>query len=214
MTEASDPAAGEQFDAEPILVVLARYGVEYVIVGGYAARAHGSTRPTRDVDVTPATTVENLDRLAAARGELDARIRTESVPEGVPFDASGESLVGQVMLNLQTRHGELDLSIRPAAFEGGYDELIGRSTRRTIGEVQVRVAALEDVIRSKESAARAKDIRALPELYRLAKIDRRPPALADPPHPTDEPSSTPETAAERIAAAKATRRLPHRGHGL
>jgi hypothetical protein len=41
--------------------VLERYGVEYVIVGGYAARVHGSTRPTRDVDVTPATSAENLD---------------------------------------------------------------------------------------------------------------------------------------------------------
>jgi hypothetical protein len=62
--------------------VLDRHGVEYLIVGGYAARMHGSTRPTRDVDVTPATTRENLDRLAAALRELDARIRTDAVPEG------------------------------------------------------------------------------------------------------------------------------------
>ena len=194
--------------------MLERYGVEYLIVGGYAARVHGSTRPTRDVDVTPATSAENLDRLAAALGELDARIRSESVPEGVPFDTSGESLMGQRMLNLQTRHGELDLTIRPAAFEGGYDELIGRSTRHTIGEVQVRVAALDDVIRSKESAARAKDIRALPELYRLAKIDRRPPAFTDPPQAAAEPPPKPVTPAERIAAAKAARRPPHHRRGL
>lgn len=82
---------------------------------------------------------------------------------------SAESLLGQRMLNLQTRHGELDPTIRPAAFEGGYDELVGRSVRRTVGQaqVQVRVAKLEDVIRAKETP-RAKDIRALPELYRLA----------------------------------------------
>jgi hypothetical protein len=41
---------------------------------------------TRDVDVTPSTTRENLHRLAAALHELDARIRTEAVPDGLPFN--------------------------------------------------------------------------------------------------------------------------------
>ncbi|MFC7571771.1 nucleotidyltransferase domain-containing protein [Klenkia terrae] len=89
MTDVDDPTEPEVFDAEPILAVLDRHGVEYVIVGGYAARVHGSTRPTRDVDVTPATTQENLDRLAAALRELDARIRTDAVPDGLPFSTSG-----------------------------------------------------------------------------------------------------------------------------
>lgn len=171
MTDADDPTEPGVFDAEPILAVLDRHGVEYVIVGGYAARMHGSTRPTRDVDVTPATTRENLDRLAAALQELDARIRTDAVPEGLAFSTSAEALVGHRMLNLQTRHGELDLTIRPAGFEGGYDELVARSIHRSIGQIRVRVAALADVIRSKEIAARDKDIRALPELYRLANTD-------------------------------------------
>lgn len=208
-----DPVEGTSFDAEPILAVLERHGVEYVIVGGYAARMHGSTRPTRDVDVTPATTQENLERLAAALRELDARIRTDAVPEGLPFTASGESLVGQRMLNLQTQHGELDLTIRPAAFEGGYDELVVRSTRRTVGAMRVRVAALEDVIRSKEAAARDKDIRALPELYRLARIDRGPEALSGPAQAPDHPPSEGATPAERIAAVKAARRPPRYGPG-
>ena len=105
------------------------------------------------------------------------------------------------MLNLQTRHGELDLTIRPAGFEGGYDELVTRSIRRSIGRIQVRVAALEDVIRSKEIAARDKDIGALPELYRLANIDRQPPTF---------PGQSP---ADRIADTQAARRRPHHGRG-
>ena len=62
---------------------------------------HWSTRLTRDVDVTRATTRDNLDRLAAALREFDARIRTDAVPEGPPFDASGEPPVGHRTLNLQ-----------------------------------------------------------------------------------------------------------------
>lgn len=94
-----EPDEFAAFDAEPIHAVLERHRVEYVIVCGYAARMHGSTRPTRDIEVTPATTVGNLDRLAAALRDLDACIRTDAVPEGLPFTASGESLIGQRMLN-------------------------------------------------------------------------------------------------------------------
>jgi hypothetical protein len=133
VTDASDPAQPEQFDTEPILAVLERHGVAYLVVGGYAARMRGSTRPTRDVDVTPATTRENLDRLAAALRELDAHVRTDAVPEGLPFSTSGEALAGHRMLNLQTRHGELNLTIRPAGVRGRIrrvDRALGSSLPR------------------------------------------------------------------------------------
>lgn len=201
------PARLGQFDPVPILAVLERHGVEYVLVGGFAARMHGATWPTRDVDVTPSTTRENLDRLATALRELHARVRTEAVPDGLPFSTSAEALAGQRMLNLQTAHGELDLTIRPAAFEGGYEELAPRAVRRSVGSVQVRVAALADVIRSKETAGRRKDQEALPELYRLAGTTDRAPAPESPTAPA-RAQPTPPDAAERIAAARhaATRR--------
>ncbi|SDY99438.1 hypothetical protein SAMN05661080_05220, partial [Modestobacter sp. DSM 44400] len=83
----------------------------------------------------------------------------------------------------------------------------------TVGGVRVRVAALEDVIRFKEAAARDKDIRALPELYRLANINRQPAALTGPPQVAGRPLPEPVTPAERIAAAKAARRPPDNGRG-
>lgn len=194
--------AGQPFDAEPVLAVLERHNVEFVVVGGYAARLHGAARPTSDVDVTPRTTRDNLDRLASALRELGARIRSDTNPEGFRFDVSGESLAGVRMLNLQTDHGDLDLAIRPAAFENGYDDLIDRSTEHTVGRLQVRIAALDDVIKSKETAARLKDLQALPELYRLAGN----PAPVGLPTPFQKAAATPPskpTAAERIAAAHA-----------
>lgn len=60
---------GEQFNPEPILAVLERHGVQHVVVGGFAARMHGSLRPTRDVDVAPSTAPDNLARLASALRE-------------------------------------------------------------------------------------------------------------------------------------------------
>lgn len=197
------PASPPPFDAHPILAALARHHVDYVIVGGYGARLHGAQRPTSDVDVTPSTTTENLRRLAAALRELSARIRTEDVDGGLPFDVSGESLVGMRMLNLTTDHGDVDLTVRPAAFDEGYAELIDRAGTHTVGDLQVHVAALSDIIRSKETAARAKDLRALPELHALARgaaaADQDDPEVASPPGEEDPAAA----AARRIARARA-----------
>jgi hypothetical protein len=122
----------------------------------------------------------------------------------------------QRILNLQTTYGELDLTIRPAAFEGGYDELATRALRRSVGNVQVRVAALADVIRSKEAAGRRKDQEALPELYQLAGAPanhrrtpghRRLPPAASPPRPTPSSASPPPGS----APPGATVTVPHPG---
>ena len=157
----SDQPDVAQFDPEPLLAVLERHGVAYVLVGGYAARLHGSLRPTSDVDVTPATTEENLARLAAALTELGARIRTEAEPSGLAFAASAESLRGVWMLNLQTSRGQLDLTFRPAGTDG-YEDLDRTASLHTIGRVQVRVAALAELIRSKEAAGDARTSRRCP----------------------------------------------------
>jgi len=51
---------------------------------------HGAVRPTKDIDVAPATTTENLTRLVAALRELNAGIRVDEMLEGLPFDTSAE----------------------------------------------------------------------------------------------------------------------------
>lgn len=50
----------------------------------------------------------------------------------------------------------------------GYVELLGRSVETTLHGITVRVAALEDIIVSKEWADRPKDHEALPELREIA----------------------------------------------
>lgn len=154
--------------AENVVTVLDRHRVEYVLVGGYAAMVHGARRPTQDIDITPATTHDNLSRLAAALQELRAGIRVDNVPEGLPFDTSAPALRGVRMLNLRTSYGDIDLVFEPAGTHG-FDDLVARATARDVAGVVVQIASLEDIIRSKEAAGRAKDEDALPELYRLAR---------------------------------------------
>ena len=83
---------GVPLDASALLEVLERHRVQYVVVGGFAAELHGSVRRTADVDVVPRATADNLERLAAALREVQARIRPKarrracrSPPRGRPW---------------------------------------------------------------------------------------------------------------------------------
>lgn len=156
----------EPLDPETLFKVLDRHNVEYVLIGGLAANMLGSPVVTNDADITPRHEPENLERLAAALRDLDARIRTTAEPDGLAFSCDAPFLARMKMLNLQTRAGEFDIMYEPAAFPG-YDELSSRAEVMTAFGIKVRVAALSDIIASKEAANRAKDQAALPHLYAL-----------------------------------------------
>ena len=67
---------------------------------------------------------------------------------------------------MSTRVGDVDLTIEPAALDG-YESVNSTSIGVLVDGVEVRVAALDDIIRSKEAADRPKDRMALPYLYAL-----------------------------------------------
>lgn len=148
--------------------VLVEHGVDFVVIGGYAAVLHGSPTYTNDADVCPDRAPENLERLAAALRDLDARIRTESEPEGLPFAVDAVFLERmETTVNLVTEHGDLDISYRPSGFPGGYSELAPHAVEYEIRDFTVKVASLADVIASKEAAGRPKDLAVLPVLKAL-----------------------------------------------
>lgn len=160
---------GQVFDPLAMLAVLASHHVAYVVVGGFAANVHGAVRPTKDVDIAPDRTLDNLTRLTDALRELKAGIRVDELPDGLPFDTSATALRGMSMLNLRSQFGDLDLTFAPAGFPAGYADLIGRASEHTVAGLTIRVASLEDVITSKAAANRLKDQDALPELILLAR---------------------------------------------
>jgi hypothetical protein len=156
----------EPLQPDCLFGALADAGVDYVLIGGLAAVLHGSTAMTNDADIVPAMARDNLERLSTALIHLESRIRSEAEPAGVPFDPHPDLLASMAMLNLTTRCGDLDVAVRPAG-TGDYDDLAARSVPFRIGGLDVRVAALADIIRSKEAANRPKDRATLPILYAL-----------------------------------------------
>lgn len=143
-------------DPERVITVLAKHGVRYVLIGAVAARLHGFPRLTADLDITPARDPENLERLAGALRELDARIYTESVPEGLAFDCSAQMLTRAELWNLVTGAGRLDIAFTPSGTTG-FDDLVRGVARFEVYGVDLLVAGLPDIIRSKEAADRPQD---------------------------------------------------------
>jgi len=104
---------------------------------------------------------------------LKARIRTEGVDDGIPFDCSAEFFGNVELINLVTNAGDVDIAFRPAGSRG-YEELITRSVEFEIDGHSLQVASLDDIIHSKETADRPKDRAVLPILLALREeISRR-----------------------------------------
>jgi hypothetical protein len=162
-------------DPERLLAALDRHGVEYLLVGGGAAIAYGATRPTVDLDCLPDRSRENLDRLANAMGELNARLRIEGLSDEVakelPVNLSAEALSRMEISTWRTDAGDFDVLADIPARDGAhltYNDLVPRSILVNLFGIQVRLASLADIIASKEWANRPKDQQALPELRELA----------------------------------------------
>lgn len=162
-----------EFRPELLLEVLARHGVRHVLIGGFAGVIHGSPYVTTDVDVVPDPRAANLERLSAALRELHARVWTSTEPDGVAFDHDAMSLASVRIWNLVTDFGRLDITFEPSG-TAGYRDLSRDAVHLVILGVELDVASLADVIRSKEAANRDKDRLVLPVLRRLlAETERR-----------------------------------------
>jgi len=162
------PETGGAFRPVDLLRVLVEHGVEFILIGGLAATVHGSPYATVDVDVVPRRELPNLRRLSEALSALGARVYV-SAEETLAFAHDGRSLAAAEIWNLSTTFGGLDITFVPAGTQG-YGDLAERAQTIDLGGVSVRVAALEDIVRSKAAAGREKDQVVLPTLRRLLAL--------------------------------------------
>lgn len=163
-TPAAPPARGplDPVDAALTFAVLDSHDVRYVVIGGFAVQIHGveGFAPTADADITPATDDANLDRLAAALRELEAQVSYRGRPVDVVVPIDRHLFKDKISVTFLTRHGPVDVVLRPDG-TAGYDDLAAHAVSRPFGDRQVTVAAVEDIVRSKQAAGRPKDQKAM-----------------------------------------------------
>ncbi len=145
----------QPLDAERIFRALAEHGVDYVLIGGIAVQTHGHVRTTNDVDLIPAPEPANLDRLADVLRSLDARILN---PGSENLEIDGRLLPRAAIWQFATSGGGIDVMHEVPAGDP-FDQLSERALRIKLGDVEVPVVSLDDLIRMKLARGRNVDLR-------------------------------------------------------
>jgi hypothetical protein len=144
-------------DLVRLLRALDAHGVEFVVVGGLAAIAHGARRVTLDLDIVPRPEPANYERLGV-EGEtvVDGSFRELDPRDGVDLARAGN-------VTLRTGAGRLDLLNAPKGAPP-YDDLAASSTHATVAGVAVRVVGLDDLIAMKRALGRPRDLQDIADL--------------------------------------------------
>ena len=139
-------------------------GVEFVLIGGVAAIAHGSATFTQDCDITAPFTEENLARLLTALGPYNPRYAL-AIPKRVVTEAPAD-LTSHRNLYLLTDLGRLDILSEVPPI-GPYAVVASRAVSRQAFGRTCRIISLEDLIAVKSHLGRDKDRLVVHELKAL-----------------------------------------------
>jgi hypothetical protein len=139
--------------------------VEFVLVGGFAAIAHGVIRSTLDVDICCRFSEENLMRVQRAVADLHPvhRLRTD-----LPLQLTPAQCASLKNLYLKTDLGILDCLGEIKAV-GDYDEVSKRAIELELPIGKCRVIDLDTLIVAKEAMNRDHDRITVRELKEIKK---------------------------------------------
>jgi hypothetical protein len=156
---------------------LAAGGMEFVVVGGYAAVAHGASLMTRDVDACCRFSPENLRRLAAVLADVHPRHRM--TPQRLPLEITDESASTLRNLYLDTDLCALDC-LSEVAGVGDYDHVLRQSVEIRTPSGRCRILDLDALICAKEAMGRTQDKLAVIQLKAIRERLGQPTTRPDP----------------------------------
>lgn len=139
--------------------------VEFVLVGGFAATAHGVTLVTRDVDICCRFSEANLMRIQRAFEDLHPVHRSR--PE-LPLALSPEQCASLKSLYLKTDLGVVDC-LSEVLGVGHFDHVLSRSVELELPFGHCRVLDLDALIRAKEAMNRDHDRVTVRQLREIKK---------------------------------------------
>ena len=151
-------------DFEALIRLLAGSGVEFIMVGGAAATAHGSARLTQDLDIVYRRSPENIARLAACLAPYHPYLR--GTPPGLPFRLDGDTIERGLNFTLITDLGSLDL-FGEIIGGGRHEDLQHDTIELALFGVTCRCLGLKRLIEVKRAAGHPRDLEAIAELEAL-----------------------------------------------
>lgn len=154
-----------------ILDCLIAHEIVFVVIGGMAAVAHGSSQLTQDLDICVPLQAEAFLQLQTALQGLNPRVRIGR--ERVPLDLDRETAARLKNLYLLTDEGNLDC-LGDVIGVGDYEAALRESLEIQLNGRPCRVLGLEALIRSKEALGRPRDLLAVTELRAILERMREP----------------------------------------
>ena len=144
-----------------ILFLLAKHNVDFVVVGGYAVAAYGSSLVTQDIDICCDFSTDNLMRLQKALAESHPVHRM--TPKRLPLILTPEKCKGLRNLYLDTDNGSLDC-LGSVLGVGDFDAVKQHSMTIEMEGYQCRLIRLDALIDAKKAMGRPRDLAAVTEL--------------------------------------------------
>jgi len=147
--------------------ILRAHQVEFIVIGGQAEILMGGARVTFDVDLCYRRTPQNLENLARALQDLKPTLR--GAPPDLKFRLDAQALALGNNYTFGTPIGDLDLLgyVEPL---GGYEELLKHATVERLGDLEVRVIGLDDLITIRQHLGRPRDRDSLYQLLAIRRI--------------------------------------------
>ncbi len=154
------------------LQVLTKHGVDFVVVGGVAVAAHGSSLMTEDLDIVYRVEAGNVRRLLAALAELNARVYGD--PRNLRFGFEHLNNLGH-HLNA-TRAGRLG-ALGSLGKHGDvlYEDLAVDAVRVEAFGTAFLCISLDRLIAVKQELGRPRDKLAVMELQAIRARTQEPP---------------------------------------
>ncbi len=157
-------------DFSALIPSLVNESVEFIIVGGAAATAHGSARLTEDLDIVYRRTKKNIARLVQTLAPHHPYLR--GAPPGLPFAWDESTVLRGLNFTLTTSLGAIDL-LGEIAGGGNYENLLPDTERIQLFGVKCLCLNLERLIQTKRAAGRPKDFETIAELETILEQRRR-----------------------------------------
>ena len=152
-------------DFRGLLERLTDGGLQFVVIGGYAAMTHGSSLVTRDLDVCAVLSPDNVEKIRSILADWHPKHRMtpqrlsflEHPPAGTPLNN----------LYLQTDRGVVDI-LSSVLGVGDFERLVTHAEIYEVEGRSYRFISLPDLIAAKEACGREKDLLAAKELRAIA----------------------------------------------
>ncbi|MEW6055085.1 MAG: nucleotidyltransferase [Bdellovibrionota bacterium] len=148
-------------DLNSLLKILTDSGIDFVLVGGYAATVYGSALITQDLDICAVITKENVDKLRTCLRNYHPTHRM--IPNRISFLTHPSDVTGWNNLYLETDLGTVDV-LNQITGVGDYEKVAKNAIELKIFGQKCKVISIDDLILAKQAMGRPKDLHTIKEL--------------------------------------------------